>query len=146
MIKADIDDTDLDRAIQILNQTVGILEPEFKVAGDQTVKFLQKDLRGGVGSRTGELRAGIVGELKQVVGANVDMQFGANAVHGGYNYAARLDKDGRMRWRSGRFAGRKTFGWFSHILRRTAPKAARRYFRQAVERIVVQMADKMKIG
>lgn len=140
MITADIEAEVLTQAIKAIYGTEVKLGGEFQIAGVQATRFVADDLRGGVGRVSGNLRDAISGRVQSVVGANVESKVTANAIHNGYNYAARLDKDGRMVWESGKYKGRRTWGWFSYVLPRVGKKAVKRYFTQAIERVVVKLA------
>lgn len=145
MITADIDDAVLTKAIEVINSTDAKLGGEFQIAGVQSTRFVTDDLRGGVASVTGALRGGINGRVTSVVGANVESRVTAVAIgSNGYNYAARWDKDGRGVWQSGKFKGRRTWGWFSYVLPRVGKRAVKRYFVQALERVVVKLAGAIK--
>ena len=145
MITADIDDAVLTKAIEVINSTDAKLGGEFQIAGVQSTRFVTDDLRGGVASVTGALRGGINGRVTSVVGANVESRVTAVAIgSNGYNYAARWDKDGRGVWQSGKFKGRRTWGWFSYVLPRVGKRAVKRYFIQALERVVVKLAGAIK--
>lgn len=146
MIKAEIDDAALTKAVEALQGTDVKLGGEFQIAGVQSTRFVSDDLRSGVASVSGDLRGSITGRVVSVVGANVESRVTANAVHRGYNYGARLDRDGRMVWQSGKYAGRRTWGWFSYVLPRVGRKAVKRYFLQAIERVVVKLARAMGAG
>lgn len=144
-IAPEIDDAALDKAIAAFGRLdANIITPEFRTAGEKVSTALIKDLRGGVASISGDLRSAITGEVKSVVGTDVDWLMSDAVQHRGYNYAARLNKDGSMRWRSGRFAGRRTFGWWSYTLKRVAPKITRREFRKAVINIINKLAGAMR--
>ena len=146
MIAADIDTADLDRAIAALKTVEPeVIEPEFRKAAQQTVEYWEKDLKTGVAFAytTGDLRDAISGKVTQVAGADVDMLISDLVTHGGYAYAGRLDKDGGLRWRTGKFRGRRTFGWFSYTLKTKGPGVVRRYFRKAVEVVVEKLARKI---
>lgn len=147
MIKADIDDAALTKAVEALNAVDAKLGGEFQIAGVQSTRFVADDLRAGVASVTGTLRGGITGRVISVVGANVESRVTASAVgSNGYDYAARWDKDGRGVWQSGKYKGRRTWGWFSYVLPRVGKKAVKRYFLQAVERVVVKLAQALGGG
>mgnify|MGYP001281204593 CR=1 FL=1 len=140
-ISGDIDSGKLDQAIKTLGALDReFIEPEFQKAADQTVNYLVKDLRSGVNRVSGDLRSAITGEVQRITGADVTMLVSDLVQHKGYDYAGRLDKDGSLHWRSGRFAGKVTFGWFSLTLKRNAPRALRRYYRQATEKVVERLA------
>lgn len=140
-ISADISSEGLDKAITAFKTLEDeYIEPEFRKAGEQTITYLVKDLKSGAGRESGDLRSAIGGEIRQITGAEVTMQVSDLVQHRGYDYAGRLDKDGSLHWRSGRFKGRVTFGWFTLSLKRNAPKALRRYYRQAVEKVVTKLA------
>ena len=145
MLSADIDQAALDKAIAAFKTLDNsIIEPEFQKAGDKTVKSLTGNLKGGVASRSGDLRQAISGEVRQVVGAEVEMRMSNSVEHDGYNYAGRLDKDGSLRWRAGRFKGYRTFGWFTYFLNTKGKGVMRRYFRRAVENVVTQLAKEIE--
>jgi len=140
-ISADVSSPQLDAAIKTLaTLETEFIEPEFQKAADQTINYLVKDLRTGAGRDSGDLRTAISGEIRQLTGAEVTMAVSDLVQHRGYDYAGRLDKDGSLHWRSGRFAGRTTFGWFTLSLKRNAPKALRRYYKKAVEKAVERLA------
>ena len=147
MISADIEGPDLDRAIAAMKTVEpSVIEPEFRMAAQQTADYWEKDLKAGVAAAytTGDLRDAISGKVQQVVGAEVDMLISDLVQHNGYNYAGRLDKDGGLRWRTGKFRGRRTFGWFSYTLKTKAPAVVRRYFKKAVEIVVEKLARKIQ--
>lgn len=144
-IDVSIDTKELEAAIVALKDVENKdIAPEFQKAAEQTVRYLSRDLQRGVAQVSGDLRASIIGDVKQVTGANVDMDISDRVTHKGYDYAGRLDKDGSLRWRSGKFKGRRTFGWFSYSLRRNAPKAVKRYFKAAVETVVNKISMRLK--
>ena len=126
-----------------LENAEAVIGAEFQVAGKQTVDYLTKDLRRGVGKVTGDLQGSIVGAFNPMLGGiESENQITAGAEHGGYAYGARLDKDGSMRWRSGKFRSYRTFGWFTKVLERNAPKNARRYYQKALDRAVLKLVVK----
>lgn len=149
MLDVDITDKDLDNAIRVINASDNaIFQPAFKRAGSRIVEGVVHDLRGGVASISGELQSSIIGKLMQVQGAEVDFQL-TGSVMGRYDYGGRLDKDGGMTWRSGRFAGRKTFGWFSYQTRKRSGsvyKISRRELRRAVAEIINEFVSKFRQG
>jgi len=134
MIDIEIDDSALARQIQKLANADAIIGAEFKDAGFKTVNYLAKDLQGGVGSVSGNLRRSITAEVKTFSGGiEMESQIISRAQHGGYEYGVRLDKDGSMRWRSGKFKSYRTFGWWSKVLERIAPKAAKKFYQKALD-------------
>ena len=145
MISADIQSPDLHRAIAAMKTVEpSVIEPEFRKAAQQTVDYWEKDLKKGVAVVSSDLRDAISGKVWQVVGAEVDMRISDLVQHNGYNYAGRLDKDGGLRWRTGKFRGRRTFGWFTYTLQTKAPSVVRRYFKKAVEIVVEKLARKIQ--
>ena len=149
MLDIDITDADLDNAIKVINVSdTAIFQPAFKKAGSQIVEGVVRDLQGGVASISGELQSSITGKLMQVQGAEVDFQL-TGSVMGRYDYGGRLDKDGGMTWRGGRFAGRKTFGWFSYQTKKrngSVYKISRRELRRAVTEIINDFVAKFRVG
>jgi hypothetical protein len=140
LIDIQIDDSPLARQIQKLEGAEQTIGAEFQGASRETVEFLTKDLRRGVGSVTGELQGSITGSVKSTMGVEMESLISAHASHGGYEYGARLDKDGSLRWRSGKFRSYRTFGWFTKVLERLAPKTARRFYQKALDRAVKKLA------
>lgn len=136
MIDLQIDDSALARQITALEAFEPTVSEEFSKAGERTAKLVQRDLRRGVGRVTGDLATSIMGEIKPLAGVETDLVMGAHAAHAGYEYGARLDKDGRMTWRSGPFAGRRTFGWFSYVLLRLGPRMFKRAYQLALDKAV----------
>lgn len=133
----------VDKAIAAIKASDGLIAPEFEVSGHDTIKAIVKDYRGGVASISGDLKAGIVGELTRVAGVNVDGAIMQTAEHGGYNYGARLDKDGRMRWKSGKFSGYRTFGWWLLVWNKLARKYSKREFSKGLNRAVNKIMGKL---
>lgn len=141
MLDASIDDKALTRAIGVLKATDSILAPEFARAGQQTIDYVIKDLQRGVGEISGQLKQSIMGELKSVVGVQSESLFRSATTP--YDYAARLDHDGRMRWRSGKYRGYRTFGWWTSVIPKLIRNQAKKYYTKAVERGVVTVAARI---
>lgn len=149
MLDIDVTDSDLGNAINVINASDStIFEPAFKEAGGRISEGVVKDLRGGVASITGELRSSITGRLISVQGAQVDSQI-TGTVQGAYDYGGRLDKDGSLTWRHGKYAGRRTFGWFSYQTRRkggSVERISKRVLKAALTEIINNFVAKMKGG
>jgi len=140
MISIELDDSALAKQIRLLENADGIIGVEFKDAGFKTVNYLAKDLQGGISSVSGNLKRSITAEVKTFSGGiEMGSQIVSRAQHGGYEYGVRLDKDGSMRWRSGKFKSYRTFGWFTKVLERIAPKAARKFYQAALDRAVKKL-------
>lgn len=144
MIDPSIDLKALTKAIGILKKSDAVLSPEFVKAGQQTVDYVVKDLKKGVGTVTGELQRNITGEVKNVIGVQSQSLF--EAMTSPYNYAGRLDKDGSLRWRSGKFKSYRTFGWWTSVIPKLVRNQAKKFYTKAVERGVVIVAAKIKSG
>lgn len=126
MIGLEIEDSALARQIRALEAFTPTLRREFSYAAERTGQDIKRDLRAGVGKVSGQLAEGITGAVRPVGDIEIDLVMGALAVNRGYDYGARLDKDGSLTWRSGRYVGRRTWGWFSY----TGPRVAQRFFRR----------------
>lgn len=126
MIGIEIEDSALARQLQALEGFEPALRQEFAYAGERTGQDMKRDMRGGVGNVSGRLAEGISGAVRPQAGVDVDLIMGSTAANKGYDYGARLDKDGRMVWQSGKYAGRRTWGWFGYA----APRAAQRFFKR----------------
>lgn len=140
-VKVDIDEAKLERAIEAVRNAEGdFIGPEFQKAGQQTIDYFTRDLRSGVAQVTGDLRSAISGKVEQVVGAEVKFMMSDIVEHNGYKYAGRLDRDGKLSWRSGKYANSRTFGWFSYILEKKSPQILKRYFKKALENAVERIS------
>ena len=95
-----------------------------------------------MGKVPGRLAGGINSAVRPQAGVDVDLIMGSTAVNGGYDYGARLDKDGRMVWQSGRFSGRRTWGWFSYA----APRTAQRFFKRNYQLALDKAVRKVMVG
>jgi hypothetical protein len=144
MLDIDINSKAADKALAVVVRADHILGPEFQKAGEASVKSIVNDYRRGVGSVTGDLKAGISGRLTSVVGTDIDAILSNTAAHGGYMYGHRLDRDGRLRWRSGRYRSYRTFGWWRSVWARVSRKYTQLHFRRAMKRAVVKIAEAMK--
>lgn len=142
----DLDTQAFDKAFKAVQKMDSLIAPEFEEAGELSVKAIIKDYRRGTGDVTGNLDSGIIGELTKVVGTEIDAKFQTTATKGGYNYGMRLDKDGSMSWRTGKFAGSRTFGWWSYIFERVSRKITKREFSKALQKGVARIVAAMKTG
>jgi len=136
MIGLEIEDSDLARQVTALAGFEPALRQEFAWAGERTGADMKRDMIGGVGKVSGRLAGGINSAVRPQAGVDVDLIMGSTAVNGGYDYGARLDKDGRMVWQSGRFSGRRTWGWFSYAAPRTAQRFFKRNYQLALDKAV----------
>lgn len=136
MIGIEFDDSDLARQVQALAGFEPALRIEFAYAGERTGQNLKIDLQRGVGRVSGGLAAGINAAVRPQAGVEVDLIVGSTAENKGYDYGARMDRDGRMTWRSGRFAGRRTWGWFSYAGPRVAQRLFKRNYQLALDNAV----------
>ena len=136
MIEIEIEDGDLARQVKALEAFEPTLRREFGLAGERTAKNMQTDMRGGVGKVSGALATGITGTVHPLAGVEIDLVMGSTATARGYDYGARWDKDGRGVWRSGKFAGRRTWGWFSYAAPRTAQRLLKRNYQLALDKTV----------
>ena len=96
MIGIEIEDSALARQLQALEGFEPALRQEFAYAGERTGQDMKRDMRGGVGKVSGRLADGISGAVRPQAGVDVDLIMGSTAANKGYDYGARLDKDGRM--------------------------------------------------
>ena len=126
MIGLDIEASDLYRQLRQLEQFEPVLKHEFGYAGERTGQDLKRDLKRGVAQIAGALAEGINGAVRPQGGVDIDLIMGSTARNAGYDYGARLDKDGRLRWQSGKFAGQRTWGWWSYA----GPRVAQRFFKR----------------
>src|SRR5262245_20698032 len=129
MIGAELDTKALEKAIAAFQKSDALIDAEFKIAGEQANKAIVRDLQGGVANVTGTLKSGITGELKSVLGTEIDMQISTTATDaGGYNYGGFLNAHGKPTWRGGKFKGHRTWGWFSWVLEfKLGKRFVRRY-------------------
>jgi hypothetical protein len=142
MVGVEIDARDLEGQLRALAQTDQVLAAEFRVAGQATIAGVVKDLRSGLPSRSGELRGGLTGEVKQMAGLEMDAQITSGAMRAGYGYGAALDRSGYPRWVSGKYRGRRTRGWFSYAGPRVAQRLARRHYQRALDRGVQKLVKR----
>lgn len=126
MIGLQIDDSPLARIITAMAQFEPTVRAEFGYAGERTGADLKRDLRRGVGKVSGRLESGISSAVRPKTGVEIDLIMGAQAERNGYDYAGRLDNDGSLTWRSGKYSGRRTWGWFSY----SGPRIASRFFKR----------------
>lgn len=141
MIDASVNLKVLDIAVKEFRQSDALIGDEFVVAGKQTIDYVVKDLQRGVGKVTGNLKQSITGEVKNVAGVASENLFKATTAP--YDYAGRLDKDGSLRWRSGKYKGYRTFGWFTLIIEKLIRKDAKRYYTKALERATRKLAARL---
>jgi len=141
MIDASIGMKVIEQAVKTFRKSDELIGPEFVVAGKQTVDYVVKDLQRGVAQVTGNLKQNITGEVKNVVGVASENLFKATTAP--YDYAGRLDKDGSLRWRSGKYKGYRTFGWFTLIIPKLIRKDAKRFYTKALERATVKLAARL---
>lgn len=141
MIDASVNMKVLDTAVATFKKSDELIAPEFIAAGKQTVDYVVKDLQRGVAQVTGNLKQNITGEVKNVMGVASENLFTATTAP--YDYAGRLDKDGSLRWRSGKYKSYRTFGWFTLIIPKLIRKDAKRYYTKALERATVKLAARM---
>lgn len=141
MIDASIGMKVIEQAVKTFRKSDELIGPEFVVAGKQTVDYVVKDLQRGVAQVTGNLKQNITGEVKNVVGVASENLFKATTAP--YDYAGRLDKDGSLRWRSGKYKGYRTFGWFTTVIPKLIRKDAKRFYTRALERATIKLAHKL---
>lgn len=133
----------LAKQIKALADADKIIGAEFNRAGALTVQSVVGDLRSGVGVISGELKFGISGDVKTLTAPEMEAAIKSSAQgEGGYDYAARLDKDGRMVWRRGKYRGRRTWGWFSYVTPRLIRKLSKKNYQAALDKAVSKMAVK----
>lgn len=143
MIGLDIGVSGLAEQIKKIADADKIVGVEFSRAAHLVGTDVVKDLQGGVSVLSGELKYGINSDVTMLNAPEVETLFKAVAMGAnGYDYAARLDKDGRLHWGRGRFAGRRTFGWFSYAGPRIARKIAKRRYQSALDDAVKNMVVK----
>lgn len=136
MIGLQIDDSPLARTVTALAQFEPTVRAEFTYAGERTGADLKRDLKRGVGKVSGRLESGISAAVRPKTGVEIDLLMGAQAEQGGYDYAGRLDKDGSLTWRTGKYKGRRTWGWFSYVGPRVAARFFRRNYQLALDKAV----------
>ncbi len=136
MIGLDFEDSALARQVQALEGWEPAVKTEFSYAGERTGQDMKRDLQRGVGRVSGSLASGINSAVRPQGGVDVDLIVGSTAQNKGYDYGARLDQDGSMTWRSGRYAGRRTWGWFSYAAPRVAQRLFKRNYQLALDKAV----------
>ena len=141
MIDASVSMKAIDLAVKTFRQSDELIGDEFVLAGKQTVNYVVKDLQRGVAQVTGNLKQNITGEVQNVAGVASENLFKATTAP--YDYAGRLDKDGSLRWRSGKYKGYRTFGWFTLIIPKLIRKDAKRFYTKALERATLKLAARL---
>lgn len=136
MIGLEIEDSALARQVQQLATFEPAVRAEFSYAGERTGQDVKKDLQRGVGRVSGQLMNGISSAVRPQTGVEVDLIVGARAENRGYDYGGRLDQDGSLTWRSGKFKGRRTWGWFSYSGPRVASRLFKRNYQLALDKAV----------
>lgn len=143
MITFDVSVRQLDESIRRLEAADEIISREFSLAARNVIGKVVPEMRQTPGRVSGAGAASVTGTLERVTGTEVSARFTAGATRGGVDYLALLDTyGGRRTWRSGRFAGRRTFGWWTNYIPVVALDAARTEMVDAARRV----ADGMVTG
>lgn len=136
MITFDVSIQQLDESIRRLSAADALIEREFGTAARNVVGKVVPEMRQTPARVSGATVASITGEVQSVTGSEITARFTAGARRGGVDYPALLDqKGGRRTWRSGRFAGRRTFGWWTNYIPKVALAAARDEMVDALTRV-----------
>ena len=113
-----------------------IASRHFRGAGENSIKFLEREWKKDSPVDTGRYRSSIAGRVKSVVGASVVAVVGTN-VRGdkGFPYPAALESGARYHYRRGPHRGQPTMGRVKRILKE-ARNTITKTFNNAVKKIV----------
>ena len=126
----------LTEQIMKLRNFDAIAGKHFKVAGETSIKFLERGWKKDAPIDTGRYRSSITGRVKSVAGANVVAVVGTNVVSDkGFPYPAALENSPRYHYRRGPRKGHPTVGRVKRILK-NARGTIQKTFNNAVKRIV----------
>lgn len=140
MIAFDVDVSKLNETIARLSDADDIMREEFSAASELVRDDVVKEMKTTPASVSGRTVASIGGDIRPLTGPDVETRLKAGGF-GGFDYPAMLDqKGGRRQWRSGRFSGRRTHGWWTKIVPQIVAGSAETHFGDAAERIAERLA------
>lgn len=140
MITFSVDVNNLSEVIARFNRADDIMREEFTAASTLIRDEVVKEMKTTPASVSGRTVASISGEVKPLTGSDVETRLKAGGF-GSFDYPAMLDQKGGSReWQSGRFAGRRTHGWWTKIVPQIVAGSAETHFGEAAERIAERLA------
>ena len=132
----EIETRGLTEQVRKLRNFDSIAGRRFRIAGEISIKFLERGWKIDAPIDKGRYRSSITGQVKSVVGASIVAIVGTNVVSAkGFPYPAALESGARYHYRRGPRRGQPTMGRVKRILK-NARGTIQKTFNNAVKRIV----------